>query len=140
VTLAATARGTGWLQALHDYSAAPADITRLVVGFVNASPAPAAVDAVMGELAVTGQPAGPAPGTIDRLTQTGTLLTWGVPTGWWEVWYYNVLRHTPNRPRLVGRTLVNSYELSASLFAPPGQEYLIQPVATNGQHTQLPSS
>ena len=67
-------------------------------------------------------------------------MTWEVPKGWWEIWYYNVLRRATNGPRLVGRTLVNSYELSAALFTPPpgGASYFIQPVATNGQHSDLP--
>jgi hypothetical protein len=137
-TLVTTAtRGDGWLLAQQFFGQQPLDLVQINLGFINNTAAPVNVHALIGEIGILDPPAGPPPDIITP-QRNGTRLTWPVPTGFWQIWYYNVFSLSVSGLTFVGRAFMPAYELSGPLFPPNGQTFRIQPVTTGGEASAVP--
>ncbi len=133
--------GTDWVRVSQSLTPPPGSVIREIrVGFFNNRPTPAAIDVLLGELALLGAGSIP-PFPLINVTVADNLLTWQPPTGLGSVWYYNVYAVTASGPAFVGRTLATGYDLTVPLFQVPGViggKYIVQPVNTRGQASSLP--
>jgi endo-beta-N-acetylglucosaminidase D len=131
-------KGTGWVRTMGKPGTAK-QMVRMSLGFSNSGGTDATVHALIGEIAVYTPIIMPPPALIS-LVRSGDMLTWTAPD-FWPIWYYNVVCKKGASLALVGRAFLPQYDLSAALFPKiTGDTYIVQPVTTSGNHSDLPAA